>query len=478
MEKRKGFRLHTILGILVISSVVLTAFVGGYLAVSANIKSLTSNYLESNYQYARKLASNTTQILDLMQSNMDHVAQLAGDPDFSQSDLDVWFEVSEQYFNSIFIADANRQIKAVTPDQEFSLIGSQLTSKASFRAVDMKTPLISEPYIATTGRLILMISSPIYDAEGYYKGFAGGTIYLEENNVLSSLLREHFYGNGSYVYVVDDKAHLIFHPSYRRINQPITGNEVVRQVNSGQSGSAKVTNTEGKMFFAGYAYEPKSGWGIVSQTPVSVLYEPIKKLIWRIILIFLPICILILLAAWAIVRYISTPLYKLAKHSEDVVTGSSVLPSLPQLSSRIYELRQLDHSIRNYLSPFDHKTDIYSLSGPVKCNKLGIMIKECLDSGQPMALILVDMDSGNMHNNAIGDELMKYIVRGTDLFAECKDIYFRYSEERFCIVMENADPQKAADFADALRQKIDEQLNLSGMIKRITIITSTEKFAK
>lgn len=459
MGKRKGFKLRIILGLLVVSSVLLTAVVGGYLAVTANVKSLTANYLESNYHYSKKLASNVTELLTNMQNNMNSIARLAGEPTFSQRDLDIWFKANEQYFNSIVITDSNRHIKAVTPDQTYSLLGSQLTSNASLQAVNMKVSLISEPYVATTGRLIVLMSSPIYDSQGQYQGFAGGTIYLQKDNVLSRMLSEHFYGNGSYVYVADEHAHLIFHPDSRRINQKITGNEVIQKAINGKSGSAEITNSQGIEYFAGYAHEPKSGWGIVSQTPVTVLDEPLRKLATNLGLQALPICIIILLVAWQVSRYISSPLYELARFSEAaVMSKKSVPPEMPKIASLIYEVKQLHQSIGNHLNLLNDEIQIDGLTGLANRKTFDLTMQEWLEDRKPFALILMDIDFfkrvNDMYGHAVGDEVLKYLASEIRLFARPEDVCFRYGGEEFGILVRNEGLMKSTEIAEGLRQKM------------------------
>ena len=39
--------------------------------------------------------------------------------------------------------------------------------------------------------------------------------------------------------------------------------------------SAQIINNQGNKFFAGYVYEKYTGWGIVSQTPISVIEDPL-----------------------------------------------------------------------------------------------------------------------------------------------------------------------------------------------------------
>src|SRR4051794_30137881 len=108
----KGFTLRFTLSILVIMAVCLTAIVGVYSGIKAHTNALTSNYLVSNSDYAKKLASNTSELLDLMQQNIDAISKMRTDHSMSQEELDVWFHANH-YFNSLVIVDANRNVQAL-----------------------------------------------------------------------------------------------------------------------------------------------------------------------------------------------------------------------------------------------------------------------------------------------------------------------------------------------------------------------------
>lgn len=82
-----------------------------------------------------------------MQKNLNALSKMAGKHPFSQEALDLWFEASP-YFNSIAIVDTKQNIQAISPAGTGIMPGSKLTSISSLDAIDLKRPLISEPYVA------------------------------------------------------------------------------------------------------------------------------------------------------------------------------------------------------------------------------------------------------------------------------------------------------------------------------------------
>ena len=73
-----------------------------------------------------------------------------------------------------------------------------------------------------------------------------GTIYLREENFIHNVLSKHFAEDGSYVFVVDKKGTLIYHPDSSRIGDIVTENPVVQKLLNKQDGSLEVKNTKGE----------------------------------------------------------------------------------------------------------------------------------------------------------------------------------------------------------------------------------------
>src|SRR5699024_184508 len=146
---------------------------------------------------------------------------------------------------------------------------------------------------------------------GDFEGVIGGTIYMEQTNVLKNLLANHDYDDTSYVFVVDQNGKLIYHPNENRLGEDVSSNEVVRRVMNNESGSLVTKNSEGIEFFAGYAVVKETGWGIVAQTPTHIVEEGTKDTFWRMVLISLPFIIIVLIIGAVFGTMITRPINQL-----------------------------------------------------------------------------------------------------------------------------------------------------------------------
>ncbi len=460
MRSYKKIKLRHILSLLVISAMFLAASVGVYAAVRASSASLSSSYLHNNAQYAKKLATNTEELLDLMQDNLLSIAAVSWKHGIAQDELDIWFQANQRYFNSIFFADANQTIKAISPRKAGIGAGTKLTSRASGQAVAERKALISEPYVSASGRLIVLVSTPVFNKDGRYEGFIGGTIYLQQDNVLSRQLNEHYYGNGSYVYVVDQQGRLIFHPDPIRINELVEDNEVIERVKSGKSGYQMIENTEGESYFAGYAYEPDSGWGIVSQTPETILDKPIRSLEKSMILQALPLFVLILIAALWVSRQISFPLYKLARISEEAAGSSKHISSVQTKPSGtyIYEVQQLAQSFENYVKILSDEAHLDGLTRLWNRRMFDLTIAEWMEERTRFSLILLDIDHfkriNDTYGHVMGDRVLIELASQIRALAGVRDVAFRYGGEEFGVLVRTSEVQLAELLAERIREVI------------------------
>ncbi|WP_134684972.1 sensor domain-containing diguanylate cyclase [Brevibacillus migulae] len=469
MIPKSGVTLRFVLIALVILSILSMLVVSAFSALQANKQSLIQSYLESNKQYAQKLSFTTGNILQIMQNHLEDVSLQAEHHSYEEVQrlIDNSWTSRNVYFNSMVVVDRDLIIRAISPEFTGAHVGDQLTSEAARTAVMQKRPLVSAPFKAKTGRMIILVSMPIMDRTGEYKGFVGGTIYLQEDNVLSKTLSKHFYDNGSYLYVVDKTGQIIYHPQSERIGDDVRMNEVVQKVLAGQSGAQQVINSQGESFLAGYAHEEYSGWGIVSQTPSSIIFEPSKDLVFEMIKLGLPFFIIIMIVAAFVALKISKPLYLLAKMVEEAtVHKGQINTELPEIHSGIYEVKQLFQSAKLALETIDHRMhqlhmDIQTdaLTGLANRRTFDQKMKEHLESHTPFSLIFLDIDSFKKVNDTFGhltgDEVLKYLGGMMSELTRPGDLCFRYGGEEFAIIVPYGDRDIARDVAERLRSKVE-----------------------
>lgn len=488
MGSRKGLKFQLAISIMVVFCIIFSVLVNWYTATNAMRSSLQNEYLDNNYNYAKKLSQNTADLLSILQDNLTAAAEVAGRIKLTQGNLDIWKSANGMDFNSVFITDSEGVIQVISPSviQYKSGVkvqaGMKLKSDGMKAALSMREPFISKPYRATSGQLVLLLSAPIFDDSGEYQGLVAGTIYLETESALKRVLENHEFENGSYVYVVDQTGHIIYHPDKSRINELVDNNAVVKKIKQGKSGTAIAENSQGKEFFMGYAYEETSGWGIVSQTPATVLDEPLSTLFKEMVLQSLPYLAIVLIIAWVLAYTFSKPLTLLTKFSRDAITHKKIVPVEElNIRSNIYEVKELFHHIKKHINLLNTQIQIDGLTGVANRRTFDTAIMEYVETKTPFSLIMLDIDRFKLVNDTyghlIGDDVLKFLCRTMEGFCGEDEFCFRYGGEEFVILIKDKRDSEAYVFAEKLRNALADMVSPTG--KPITIslgITSMQPY--
>lgn len=488
MSSRKGLRLQVAMSLLVIFSVVTPIIVNWFSATGALKTSLTEEYLSNNYNYAKKITYNMQQLISMMEESLDVTSKIAGSNQLTQEKLDLLLSSNSMNFNSMFHADNNGVIEVMSPSiviyngGKKVQAGMKIESDAMKRSLSTREPYISEPFRATSGQLILLMTEPVFDSTGNFKGVVGGTIYLESDSALKNLLNNHEYQNDSYVYVVDHEGHIIYHPDSSRINEKITNNRVINKILNGKSGTARTTNSQGTEFFIGYAYEKQTGWGVVSQTPTTVLEKPLKNLFINMAIQSVPLLVSILVIAGFLATNLSKPLSRLASFSEAAITQKKVIPTEKLIiRTHIYEIRQLHHHIKNHIDLLNNQIQLDGLTGIANRKTFDLVIKEYVENATPFSLVLLDIDRfkkvNDTYGHLVGDEVLKYLTNIMKIYCNSEDLCFRYGGEEFGILIKGLDEEDTYEIAEALRNKIAETISPTGEAITVSVgITSLHSF--
>ncbi len=472
MFTKRGIKLHIIISLLILFIIICTVAINWFISMNTQKKSLTDNYLNSNYNYAKKLTSSTEYQLNYMQKNIIAIGEFAGNSTFNQKDLDTWYAANKDQFNSMITTDQKGVVQLISPasiQYNRGVVvskGTKLKTETIKKALIDKTPLISEPYRGTSGQLITLISAPIFDEHTReFKGVIGGTIYMESENVLKSILGTHEYDNSSYVYVVDRDGKLIYHPDAERLGEDVSSNEVVQQVMNKKSGSQTTTNKEGKEFFAGYSYVESTGWGIIAQTPTTVVGNSLNDLFWRMVMLSVPFLLIILLIGGVLVSTITKPLNRLADFSLNVMKEKCAYQDVELLNihSPVYEVRQLYYQVIDNLRMLNKQAKMDGLTELANRRTFDEVIELWVKEGIPFSLIMLDIDHfklvNDTHGHLVGDQVLKYLSNEMEEIFSKDDLCFRYGGEEFGVLVKKQGEYEAFELAEKLRTTIERSVS-------------------
>ena len=360
--------------------------------------------------------------------------------------------------------------------------GIRIESALMEQALKNQEPFISKPYLAQSGNLMLLISSPIFDKDGIYQGVVDGTVYLETENSLKSILYDHQFANGSTVFVVDQAGRIIYHPNPNRINESIADHPIVQQLMQGKSGESQIINRTGTEYYSGYASIEETGWGVIVQTPTSIMEKPLRELTNKVIIQALPLLLIILCAVWLIASNLSKPLNQLARISEEGIKHHrNAIPIQDRkIKSHIYEINQLYHHVYNYLVLLNKQVQLDGLTNLGNRKSFDTIIKEWFDLQIPFSIIMLDIDHFKKVNDTFGhlagDDVLRHLSALMQNTSRKEDFCFRYGGKEFVILTNVEREEEVFRIADRLRTSFAETPNPTG--QRITISLGISSFRK
>lgn len=465
-------RLRLDLGTLILVLTALTALV---MLISSFVASyrvqrqlLIDNSLNANLVYAAKLASSTDMFLHAAVQQLSYSAKLQGerfgDSIFLQQEADRLLGQTNS-FNSTFVVNKNGVVQAISPST-LQLVGKTLSTIGAKEALRARKPTFSRPYISAADNLVVIASHPIVSRSGEYLGFIGGSFYLRKKSILNELLGEHFYSDGSYLYVVDSNRRLLYHPDPARIGTFVTNNLLVDRFPKEHSGTQFVTNSRGVEMLAGFALVPTTRWTVVAQRPADRTIAELNGLLKKVILNTAPLALISFALIWWLTRIIARPLRQLAasakgmaepetaEHIRDVrvwyfeaaAIKRAMVLGLNLLHERIGKLNQ------------DIQTD--PLTGLHNRRGLEVMLALWQAERRSFSAVMLDVDHFKRVNDTWGHEIGDLVlIRLAELMRSCSrenDVLCRIGGEEFLMLLPGTAQSAAAAVAERLRQAVQE----------------------
>ncbi|OWR27409.1 hypothetical protein CDO73_22590 [Saccharibacillus sp. O23] len=470
--KTKGkVSLRALFSGLVVLTFLMTLAITLFASYHSEEKLLQERTLEANQRESQRVAHAIDMMyLSVEKSLSSFGGELAtpmslGEADETAKQLRLLYESSGR-FDSVFVAAANGKIidsytKSGAEDPaaiDVSLLKQALNTRKEYRSLF---------YTETEGDQAVVVSEPIYDANDKYLGVIGGVLCMEHANVLGSLLgsgrsASDFDTVGSYSYVVDDAGRLIYDPNEDRNEEEAGGNLALDRILIGMSGSVKVTDDANGEYLVGYAYAPRTGWGVVSQTSAKALRtEQFEQMRGTLVVVMGPF-LMLACAALFLARRLAAPFVSLADFVLRAVDRpeDEALPSVRRHWNREADLlnRAVMRSVREMkrqnrdLNDFALKD---SLTGLLNRRALDEILEKLEGDNRPFSLLLMDIDRfkavNDLYGHAAGDEVLRSVARTLEETLGNQDLCGRYGGEEFLVLLPGRNLPETYEMAERIR---------------------------
>ncbi|MFZ6696837.1 sensor domain-containing diguanylate cyclase [Stenotrophomonas acidaminiphila] len=459
---------------LIVCLAFLSAFIPFVSTINASYgvqrKQLIDSTLDSNFAYAKKLSKIIDEFLLSAQLQLSYAAGIVGpimDDPAELSREAARLRMMSKSFSSIVIFDDTGRVLATSP-QALQIQGKVIESEAVKDALRDRRPLVSEPYLSSAGNFILFVTSPIFSSNGKYLGAVGGAIYLQRENVLHRLLGQHFYEDGSYIYVVDQGGRIIYHPNSSLVGSLEKGNAIVDKVSGGHSGRLEAVNSKGVEMLAGYAAVPSVGWGVVAQRPKEATLAPLTSLMQTVLTKTLPIAfVTLVLLLWS-AKSISRPLRQLADGARNI-GDSEASKQIRDVRSWYFEARELKKALlvglevvqRSFLRlREDTNTDPLTKLGNRR--RMQVALDGFQSAQTAFSVLSIDIDRFKIVNDTFGhdagDVALKFLADRMVSLSRACDVPLRVGGEEFSILLPSTSLSVAANIAERLRADVEKMV--------------------
>lgn len=456
-----------IIGLATLAAVamLLNAVVASY---QVQRQQLLDNTLEANRVYASKLAHSTHHFLASARQQLAYSADTIGrspaQPGIHALEA-LRLKSQTAAFNTVAVVGADSRVLASSP-RLAALEGRVLSSVANALANARRAPLVSDPYVAVTGQLVLTLSHPIHTPDGRYLGYVTASIHLRERNILHTLLGTHYYRDGSYLYVLGRDGRLLYHPEPDRVGQSALDNAAARAVRRGEAGALHTTNSHGIAMLAGYAPIPAVGWGVVAQRPVSATLFPLQHLTRTVLRNAAPLGLVSLVLIWLCARRIAMPLWELARNVQNPDVSAAIV-KVNAVDAWYYEAAELRRAVLGSLRVLNERLGRLgraALADPLTglLNRRGLQRAraELARSGVAFGVLALDVDHfktiNDQYGHPVGDTVITGLGKLMQDSARRGDVLARVGGEEFLMLLPGIDLAGTAAVAERLRASVRE----------------------
>ncbi len=454
--------------------IVITLSVGGILLTSIFLivvimvfqrENIEKDLLDANSSYAMKMSDVMGNYIEMAQSELAYGAKKIE----STNDIDVLKNEADRLrlqsgmFNSVLVVSNGAVVLATSPES-LGLVGVHLNSSASKLAIEGKKPFVSAPYKSATGNLIVLLSHPIYDKNGNYIGYVGGSIYLKKHSLFSDVLSRHFFKSDTEISIVSDDGTVIFNNNNSAVGRPmVMSDDLKSKLTESDRGEGDFFSS-GNRYLLGYAHMKNTAWNVLvyshADSATTILITYAKSVLVLLIVVIIAFSLL----SYFIASRISIPLEKLAISTNTKDIGASLV-YIKAINAWYAEADRLKKALFTHIKVMMERVDSLNevaVKDPLTGvnNRLGFSTKiQNNKYGAGASVIAIDVDFFKKINDSfghgVGDEVLVSLAQIIKSCCRSEDIICRFGGEEFVVFLPNTSVLTAECVAERIRSVIE-----------------------
>ncbi len=345
-EKYRSLRSRAVTWILLPLAVMMFGLIAvGIFSYQRIVVQLLTDHQK---QLASVTATHVSQVMDgyalVLEALASNPEIYSNSPEIRQALLDEAARSLEIFNAGVILVDTSGNMLAVAPSGTRPPIFT-LTEQEFFSAAwSQHLPAISNGEVDdSTGNPLIVITAPIYDIQGSFRGALLGAVSLQDSS-LSEPVRRLVVGEQGFAYLVNGQGKVIYHPDMSLVGVSQQDLPFVEKVTSGENGGMLWQDVSGEYLLKGYAQVESAGWGLIVQEPWDNVIAPARSYGLMMVSAGLVAFITVVLLAWWGVHRIVTPIQALSNQASQLASVDGIEPVA---ESGISEIDSLEHT-------FDH----------------------------------------------------------------------------------------------------------------------------
>lgn len=431
-----------------------------------NRQSMTKIVLDENQANAKKVGALTNDTFGMMQDalrsqHQNVINNWSNDKELGSIVRNI--QQSNYNFNSVTVLNEKGVVKSSSPD--LNLLGKRVNTPGVKEALRLKDDFISAPYIGVKDKMMMIVSTAIYE-DGKYLGMVNGLVWLREKNFLTRLLEETYGNKKNDLVVFDQRGTYIYNKNKNLIGKPANKEYVLESIQDGVGGSRIIHDKEGNRSLAGFTKVEKSKWGIVSMTPEKIALEPAKDTMYQALLIAVPSVFLALLILFGLISFIAKPLNRLSNlnHQKPIHEFIQEVRSFSSPYEEAGKIRQMlllfAENQQNLVTKLENMAVTDPMTGLANRRRLNDLVEMIKENKEPFGYVLLDIDRFKKVNDTYGHLTGdRVLIQLADLMRSITPepaLPIRIGGEEFAVILQETSAEGVLAFAERLRRAVEK----------------------